>query len=133
MTLSAGGTFTCDPNHIFDSRSRRMRWAPIDAFPYAITNGNGGHATATVTILIPGANDPSVAENDSADPTPSDEPVSSTLLDNDRDPEDDPLTVAKINEEPVEGPTTVSLPTGAILTVDPNEYFDGEISTGYFG
>ena len=71
-----------------------MRWAPIDAFPYAIiANGNGGHATATVTILIPGANDPSVAENDSADPTPSDEPVSSTFLDNDRDPEDDPLTV----------------------------------------
>ena len=94
-----------------------------DTFPYVITDGNGGYATATVTILIPGANDPPVAENDSTDPTPSDEPVSSTLLDNDTDPEDDPLTVAKINEEPVEGPTTVSLPTGAILTVDPNGQF----------
>ena len=40
-----------------------------------------------MTILIPGANDPPIAENDSADPTPSDEPVSSTLLDNDADPE----------------------------------------------
>lgn len=129
VTLAAGGTFTYDPNHVFDSLKEGDEGT--DTFPYVITDGNGGYAEATVTILVPGANDPPVAEDDSTDPTPSDVPVSSTLLGNDSDPESDPLTVDKINDEPVEGPTTVTLPTGAILTVDPTGEFTYDPNNQY--
>ena len=61
VTLSAGGTFTYDPNHVFDSLKEDEMGT--DTFPYVITDGNGGYATATVTILIPGANDPPVGPN----------------------------------------------------------------------
>jgi VCBS repeat-containing protein len=107
VTLSSSGDFTYDPNDQFDSLKEGE--TGTDTFPYVITDdGNGGYAMATVTIIIPGANDPPVGGNDSIEPILGNV-VSDNLLESDSDPEGNPLTV--------------SLPSCAILTVDPTGEF----------
>ena len=61
-----------------------------DSFTYTISDGQGGTATATVTIDI--VNRAPVATNDSAT-TPEDTPVTIAVLANDTDPDGDPLSV----------------------------------------
>ena len=62
VTLDADGSFTYDPSGQFDSLA--MGDSDTDAFVYTIDDGNGGTASATVTIEIDGVNDPPVASND---------------------------------------------------------------------
>ena len=67
-----------------------------------------------------GVIDGPVAEDDAADPVGKDEPVSNNLFANDSDPEGDDLTVTKIGGEEVDpsGTTTITLPSGAVMTID---------------
>src|SRR2546421_4291411 len=59
---------------------------------YSISDGNGGTASALITVTVSPANDPPVAVDDAAN-TPADMTVTISALDNDSDEDGDNLTV----------------------------------------
>ena len=126
VTVTSDGAYTFDPSGQYESLGDGDE--ATETFVYTISDGNGGTDEATVTIAIVGRNDAPDAEDDVLlDPFPAAGPVGGqNVLSNDSDAEDDNLTVTKIGGQDIaSGPdTTVSLPSGAILTIDTN--------TGYF-
>ena len=87
----------------------------VDAFTYTVSDGRGGTASATVTILVAAVNDAPVAQGDSAS-TNEDTAVSIPALANDTDPDGDALTLESTGQ-PVHGVVTKS-GTTAIYTPD---------------
>jgi len=67
----------------------------VDQFTYTIEDGRDGSATATVRVTVGGPNQPPVAVDDLA-ATPFGTPVTIPVLDNDSDPEGDPLTIESV-------------------------------------
>ena len=133
VSVTTNGDYTYDPNDQFDSL--RSGDEGIDTFIYTITNGEGGTDLATVTILMPGMNDPPEAEDDSKTTMPNKRVSDNAILPNDSDPDSDDLTLTEVNGEPIDpssGTLTISLPSGAIVTVNtdgdytynPNGQFD---------
>ncbi len=106
VTMSSDGDFTYDPKGQFDSL--REDESGTDTFSYAITDGNAGYATATVTIVMPGVNESPDALDDLGR-SPAGESASHSLFSNDRHPECDELTLT-INGETVlvDGTTTIT-------------------------
>ncbi len=66
-------------------------FSATDTFTYTVTNPDGVSATETVTIIVDG--DTPTATADSINTSP-DTPLPLTVLDNDRDPNGDPLTLS---------------------------------------
>ena len=62
VTWNANGSFTYNPNGQFESLSAGQ--TATDTFVYAVSDGNGGLDTASVTITINGANDAPLAADD---------------------------------------------------------------------
>jgi VCBS repeat-containing protein len=108
-----------------------------DFFTYVVEDDAGHQATATVYITILPVNDPLVANDDTAT-TDEDTPVSVldsgalSVLDNDEDPEAGSLTVVTVNGEEGNVGVMITLPSGALLTLnadgtflyDPNGWFE---------
>ena len=67
-----------------------------DRFTYAVGDGSGLTAQAAVAVTVQPVNDPPQALDDTAD-TPEDTPVTIAVLENDRDADGDPLTVAEVS------------------------------------
>ena len=132
--LTSDGLYTFDPNGQYESLNDSE--TALVTFEYTITDGFGGTAGATATIVISGVNDPPVAENDDLGPAPAGLPVTYNLLTNDVNPEQqDELVVTEVEGQSIgsSGSTTISLSSGALLTidgstgemtVDPNGQFD---------
>jgi Bacterial Ig domain/Calx-beta domain len=100
--LNPDGTVTYTPNG-------GMGFEGIDTFMYTISDGNGGTASATVTVTVEslgGGNHPPVAQNDSA-VTAEDTPVTISVLANDSDPDGDPLYIIAV-EPPANGDAVVN-------------------------
>ena len=118
VTLTSSGAYTFDPNGQYESLGESE--TATETFVYTVTDGNGGTAEATVTIVIDGVNDPPVAENDDLGSSPAASAVSESLFLNDSDAEKDDLTVTEVGGQSIgsSGTTTVSLPSGAIMTID---------------
>ncbi len=70
LTLNADGTYIYNPNGVFVSLA--VGEPGTDTFSYQISDGQGGFATATVTITVVGENDTPVI----VDPTHPGQPVS---------------------------------------------------------
>ncbi|MFW6155217.1 MAG: Ig-like domain-containing protein [Planctomycetota bacterium] len=68
-------------------------WHGTDRFTYAVSDGQGGTAEATVTVTVDAVNDPPQAADDSA-VTAEDTSVAIDVLANDSDVENDPLIFA---------------------------------------
>ena len=99
VSLTADGTVIYDPNGQFEGLAPGQ--TDTDSFTYTITDGNGGIATATVTMAIDGVNDAPVAQDD-AFSVDEDASIAGNLLDDngngmDSDPEDDDLSVALLS------------------------------------
>jgi|GEM_PF-1158497 len=112
VELNSDGTLTYRPNQ--DANGE-------DQFTYAISDGRGGTATATVSVNIRPINDPPVPVNDHAE-TAMNTPVTLDVLANDSDPDGDSLTVIGV------GPAahgSVVLNTDGTVTYTPE--------AGYFG
>ncbi len=77
------GTVTYDPDANFTG---------VDHFSYTITDGNGAYAKAQVSVWVGIINDPPLAIDDIAN-TFEDLDVTTNVLSNDSDPENDVLTV----------------------------------------
>ena len=134
VTVNALGQYTYDPNGRFDSLDANQ--GGIDIFTYAIADGNGGSDKATVTILMPGVNDPPDAEDDSKTTLPTSTVSDSAILPNDSDPESDDLILIEVNGERIDplvsSSVAIGLPSGAVVTINtdgdytynPNGQFD---------
>src|SRR5207253_5119623 len=63
---------------------------------YSISDGNGGTASALITVTVSPANDPPVAVDYAAN-TAEDVPVTISALDNDSDVDGDSLTITSVS------------------------------------
>jgi len=89
----------------------------VDMFTYVASDGNGGTATAMVTVAVAMVNDPPIAEDDTA-VTNEDTLVSIAVLGNDTDPDGDSLVIES-STQPLHGATARS-GTNIIYTPAPN-------------
>lgn len=97
-----------------------------DAFTYTISDGNGGEATAPVTLTVEPVNDPPDPVNDLAT-TAEETAVVIDVLGNDTDAEGDSLTLVDVSS-----PAFGSVITGSqIVTYTPNLDFNGDDSFTY--
>ena len=87
---------------------------------YTITDGNGLNDTADVVVTVNPVGDAPVAEDDTAE-TDEDTPVTIDVLDNDEDPDGDPLTVT----EATSPDGTVDITPDGTITFTPDENFNG--------
>ncbi|BAJ00515.1 Ig-like domain-containing protein [Shewanella violacea] len=77
-----------------------------DTFSYTISDGLGGSDTASVTVTVVSINDLPVANNDLAE-IDEDQSIAISVLANDSDPENDPLSVTA--HQSLHGTTSVNL------------------------
>ncbi|MET0418412.1 MAG: Ig-like domain-containing protein [Actinoplanes sp.] len=89
-------------------------WSGTDTFSYRVDDPHGGSGTATVTVTT--GNAPPVANNDLVN-TPRDSPITIYVLENDVDPNGDPLTVVGVTQ-PTDGTVTFTA-TDVRFTPDP--------------
>ncbi len=109
VMVNSNGTITYTPAPGFNG--------PTDSFPYTISDGHGGTATAHVTITF--QNNAPVAVNDTG--TTHGAPVTISVLANDSDADNDTLTITSGNGGAGHGSVTVN-PNGTI-TYTPNAVF----------
>ena len=93
---------------------------------YTITDSNGGFDDAIVTVTVNPVQDPPVAVDDTA-AVDEDETVTISVLDNDSDPDSDPLTVTEATSD--DG--TVVINDDGTLDFTPNADFNGEAVINY--
>src|SRR6185295_12145790 len=97
----------------------------IATIGYSISDGNGGTASALITVNVGGLNDPPVAVDDFAS-TPEDTQVTIAALVNDSDVDGDALTITSVS--PTNG-TAVIAGTNVVFT--PAANFNGIATIGY--
>ena len=110
VTGNPDGTVTYTPNPGF---------VGTDTFTYTITDPDGHTDTATVTVVV---NPKTPKAEDDTGETPTDTPVTVNVLENDSDPNDDPLTVTGITEP---GNGTVTDNGDGTVTYEPDPGFSG--------
>ncbi len=117
VTILPDGTIDYTPNPDFNG---------TDTISYTISDGNGGTASALVTVTVDPENDPPVAVNDT---TTTDEDTSVTIpvLSNDSDVDGDDLTVTDATAP--NGTVTIN-PDGTV-TYTPDPDFNGTDTITY--
>ncbi|WP_281561599.1 Ig-like domain-containing protein [Thalassomonas sp. RHCl1] len=119
LNISADGFFTYIPDDDFSG---------IDTFVYAISDGQGGTAQASVTLAVEVINTDPVAGDDSYE-TPENSPLIVDgnalpgVLENDTDAENDLLRVAGIVKDVENG--NLTLAEDGFFTYTPSEHFVG--------
>src|SRR6266498_4289885 len=94
---------------------------------YSISDGQGGTASALITVTMSAAQDPPVAVNDFTN-TVEDVSVTIQPLANDSDVDGDPLTITSVS--PTNG-TAVILPGSTNVLFTPATNFNGTATIGY--
>ncbi|WP_456638994.1 DUF4082 domain-containing protein [Bradyrhizobium sp. USDA 10063] len=123
----------------FNSQTNTITFTPTTgytgpaSFSYAIADGQGGTATATVSLTVnPATNQPPVANNDSGYAATQNTALAiaaSALLANDTDPNGDPLAIASVSGA-ING--TVSFDTQTnVVTFTPTAGYTGAASFSY--
>ncbi|HAH49397.1 MAG TPA: hypothetical protein DCM07_32080, partial [Planctomycetaceae bacterium] len=120
LTVNADGTFTYDPNGMFESLA--VGETDTDSFTYTISDGNGSSSTATATIIIQGANDAvQVAAAVTATATKDDATFNLDLLTDSSDI--DTTDILSIdNLQLISGDDTGITVNGNSLDIDPSVY-----------
>jgi uncharacterized repeat protein (TIGR01451 family) len=130
LVLNSRGNYT----YQVDTTNPAVSGLPIggtidDVFTYTITDGNGHFSTTTLTIPITRFNQPPVAVDDAYTVDagrPLVVPVAQGVLSNDSDPDPEDaghLTVISINNNTTGIGQPVRLPSGAIVTLNPDGSF----------
>jgi VCBS repeat-containing protein len=129
LTLNAAGTYTYNPNGKFNSLPAGQQAS--DTFTYTVSDGHGGIATATVTITITSANQPPVANNDTASVNEDDPSgVTINVVANDTDVDGNLLAASVTVVSSVVNGTLVNNGDGS-LKYTPNANFSGQDSFTY--
>lgn len=134
-TIDADGGVVFDPNGSETYNALGVGDTLVEDFTYTVIDGRGGEATATATITINGVNDAPIAEDDGEFLLNRVDTVftinirnedGTGLLDNDIDPDGDPLTITtdgftqgtRGTVELVEGNVIYTLNTDAVVGLD---------------
>jgi len=99
-----------DLTSCFDPRRPSPDYSGGDSFTYVVSDNQGGVSTATVFITVDPVNDKPTA-NDDLSSTDQGTALDVSVLSNDSDPEDDPLTVTAVS-------TGVTVNGGTVSIVD---------------
>lgn len=118
VTKNDDGTFTYTPD---------KDYAGPDSFTYTISDGKGGTDTATVNLTVEPTQGPPDAVNDSKT-TDEDTPVVIPVLDNDSDPDNDPLIITEFTQP---GHGTVTKNDDGTFTYTPDKDYNGPDSFTY--
>ena len=102
-------------------------WSGVDLFTYAVTDGQGGVATASVMVVVIAVNHAPTAQDDSA-MTEMDVPVSIVVVENDSDDDGNALAIASVGQS-LHGEVSIQGP--GILLYVPNAGFVGTDSFTY--
>ncbi|MCP4192858.1 MAG: tandem-95 repeat protein [Planctomycetaceae bacterium] len=113
LTTTSNGSVTLLPNGSF-TYSHDGGETNSDQFTYRVSDGAGGIDTGTVTIDVLPVNDPPLTDNDSFSLQEGDTLIISSpgVLENDQDPDGDPLTA-----------TVVTPPDSGLLVLTPDGGF----------
>ncbi|MEM7479895.1 MAG: Ig-like domain-containing protein [Acidobacteriota bacterium] len=146
LTVNANGTFSYDPNGQFDPLAPGE--SATDGFSYTVEDDLGCADGADVTITVNGVNDCPTAVDDAVTTDEDTLLNGDVTLDNgsgpDTDPKGDSLVVTEVNGNAADVGVQITLPSGALLTVnsdgtfayDPNGQFEalgaGESDTDTF-
>ncbi len=104
-----------------------LEWSGLARLTYTIGDGQGGEAAATVWLTVHAVNDQPQAEDDTA--TADDyRPIEIRVLDNDRDPEGDPLAVISVGTAES---GTLEIRDGGVLLWTPRVGWVGTESVSY--
>jgi VCBS repeat-containing protein len=87
ITINADGTLAYNPLASVALQGLDVGETLTDTFTYTVTDAYGLSDTATVTVVVGGADDPSVAVDDTASAVEDGAVISGNLLTNDYDPE----------------------------------------------
>ena len=135
FTIAPNGAYTFDPNGEFNSLAPGVY--ATTQLVYAISDGIGGMASATLTITVPGVNDAPTVGNDVVTTT-EDMALTFDPRTNDTDPELNPLTIVELEGTPIAVGAPVSVNGGVVslesdgrLTFTPNPNFFGPSSFSY--
>ena len=101
-------------------------YAGPDSLVFQVDDGRGGTARATVNITVKPLDDPPIA-NDDTITTGRNQPATRNVLDNDSDPDGDPLTITAVTQGSNGSVTT----NGQTVTYTPNDDFTGSDSFTY--
>ncbi|MEC9345728.1 MAG: tandem-95 repeat protein [Pseudomonadota bacterium] len=117
------GSIDYDPTGASGLQALANGEAATDTFQFTVSDGNGGTATATATLIVAGLNDAVVAVDD-AETTTEDASLSGNVLTNDSDTDTgDSLSVVSFDNLSSQGATVVVNPDGS-FTYDPGSLFD---------
>ncbi|MBV2235540.1 MAG: tandem-95 repeat protein, partial [Sterolibacterium sp.] len=131
LTLGVDGSYTYVPNA--NAQTLKDGQSVADVFNYTVKDPAGLTASTTLTITVTGINDaPQVADERVV--TGKDASITIPVLDNDSDPEGDPLQIIEIDGQPVSGAPGTSIPVdNGTVTLTP----EGEViftpDSGYEG
>ncbi len=123
VTDNHDGTFNYDPQGLFEVLGTGD--SVTDRFDYTLGDGQGGFDTATVWITINGVNDAPIASNDGGVDFTTDQDtafVTGNVLDNDRDAENDTLSILSIDTTDTLGQVTDK--NDGTFGYDPDGQFD---------
>ncbi len=120
VVVNANGTYTFTPFPDYNGT--------VPAITYTISDGNGGTATANLSITVTAVNDNPIAVNDDNKTTPEDTPVTVNVLTNDSDI--DGNTTLRVTQFIIGGVTTAVDPTTGGTYVIPNKGTVSVLATG---
>jgi gliding motility-associated-like protein len=111
--INSNGTYTFTPAPNYNGA--------VPAATYTVSDGQGGTATATLSIAITPVNDPPVAVNDLGT-TLEDQPITGNVLSNDTDIDGNPLTVTQfvIGGVPYVAGSTATIPGVGTIVINSN-------------
>jgi uncharacterized repeat protein (TIGR01451 family) len=116
---AAHGTVTVSPTTGIATYTPDPTFAGTDTFTYTVDDGNGGTSTGTVTVTI-GNQDPNAGDDSATTPRNGQSIIS--VLDNDTDPNGDPLAISAVGA--AHHGTATANPDGTITYV-PDTGFSG--------
>jgi uncharacterized repeat protein (TIGR01451 family)/LPXTG-motif cell wall-anchored protein len=122
VTLNGDGTLNYDPDDGYKGP---------DTFTYTVSDGHSGTAQGTVNLTVSDAAPVASADSDT---TPYQQPVVITVLGNDMDPNDDPLTVTDVTDPQDAGGVQrgeVTIGVDGKLTYEPSDGFSGVVTFTY--
>ncbi|WP_304421311.1 Ig-like domain-containing protein, partial [Profundicola chukchiensis] len=124
---------------IFTANNDFVGKVPID---YSVEDANGGTDSATLTITVK-ENDGDVNAtyaNDDANTGPKNQNMTGNVLDNDTDPEGQTQVVGRVDttgdgipDTDVSTGTSITLPSGGILVINPDGSYDYTPAPGFVG
>jgi hypothetical protein len=129
VTTPANGTAVINADNTITYTTTTIGFIGIDTFDYTVEDGNGGSATATVTVSVFDVNAAPTATDDVFTVNEDSGANNLDVLLNDTDPENDTLNITAITQ-PAPGTGTV-VNNGTSVTYNTATNFNGNTSFSY--